>query len=72
MIDSATNNTIGEKIKRLRCAKLMTQSELVGGEITRNMLSRIENGAAQPSLDTLRYIAKKLNKSAKVYRQHSR
>ena len=54
---------IGEKIKRLRTSKLMTQSELAGTEITRNMLSRIENGAAQPSLDTLRYIAKKLNVS---------
>ena len=56
--------TIGEKIKTLRTQKLMTQSELAGTEITRNMLSRIEHGAAQPSLDTLRYIAKKLNVSA--------
>ncbi len=54
---------IGEKIKMLRTSKLMTQSELAGNEITRNMLSRIENGAAQPSLDTLRYLAKKLNVS---------
>ena len=55
---------IGEKIKRLRTAKLMTQSELVGGEITRNMLSRIENGAAQPSMATIKYIAERLNVSA--------
>ena len=54
---------IGEKIKRLRTAKLMTQSELVGGEITRNMLSRIENGAAQPSMATIKYIAARLNVS---------
>ena len=44
---------IGEKIKKLRTAKLMTQSDLVGNEITRNMLSRIENGAANPSLETI-------------------
>ena len=55
---------IGEKIKKLRTAKLMTQSELVGGEITRNMLSRIENGAAQPSMATVKYIAERLNVSA--------
>lgn len=55
---------IGEKIKQLRTAKVMTQAELAGNEITRNMLSRIENGAAQPSLDTLRYIAERLNVSA--------
>jgi transcriptional regulator with XRE-family HTH domain len=54
---------IGEKIKRLRTAKLMTQSELVGREITRNMLSRIENGAAQPSMSTIKYIAERLNVS---------
>ncbi|MBE6545980.1 MAG: helix-turn-helix transcriptional regulator [Ruminococcaceae bacterium] len=54
---------IGEKIKKLRIAKLMTQSELVGSEITRNMLSRIENGSANPSLETVRYIAERLNVS---------
>ena len=41
---------IGEKIKRLRTAKLMTQADLVGDVITRNMLSQIENGVANPSL----------------------
>ncbi len=54
---------IGEKIKKLRTEKLMTQSELAGTEITRNMLSRIENGAALPSLGTIQYIAKRLNVS---------
>ena len=54
---------LGEKIKKLRTAKLMTQSELAGGEITRNMLSRIEHGAAQPSLDTLKYLADRLGVS---------
>ena len=51
---------IGKKIKRLRTEKLMTQSQLTGGEITRNMLSRIENGAALPSLGTVIYLAGKL------------
>lgn len=54
---------LGEKIKKLRTEKMMTQSELVGGEITRNMLSRIENGTANPSLETIRYIAERLNVS---------
>ena len=34
---------IGQKIRSLRVAKLMTQSELAGNQITRNMLSSIEN-----------------------------
>ncbi len=55
--------TIGEKIKKIRNAKMMTQSELAGSEITRNMLSRIENGFAQPSIGTVMYIAERLNVS---------
>lgn len=51
---------IGEKIKHLRTAKMMTQSELAGDSITRNMLSRIENGSALPSLPTLVYLAERL------------
>lgn len=52
---------IGGKIKKLRLAKMMTQADLAGQRITRNMLSLIENGAAQPSLDTVFYIAERLN-----------
>ncbi len=52
---------IGEKIRNLRVAKLMTQAELAGNQITRNMLSCIENGAAQPSLSTICYIAGRLS-----------
>ncbi len=54
---------IGEKIKKLRTAKLMTQAELAGTEITRNMLSRIENGSANPSLETICYLAGRLHVS---------
>lgn len=51
---------IGEKIKRLRLNQNMTQSELAGDQITRNMLSRVENGAALPSLPTVWYLAERL------------
>ena len=51
---------IGEKIKSIRSAKMMTQQELAGEHITRNMLSRIENGSALPSLPTLMYISARL------------
>ena len=43
---------------------MMTQSELVGKHITRNMLSRIESDEANPSLGTLLYLASRLNVSA--------
>ena len=52
---------VGKKIRELRVAKLMTQVDLAGTKITRNMLSCIENGSAQPSLSTILYIAERLN-----------
>ncbi len=52
---------IGQKIRRLRTAQQMTQAELAGNQITRNMLSQIENGSAQPSLQTVLYLAQKLD-----------
>lgn len=51
---------IGEKIKHLRQSKLMTQQELAGTQITRNMLSTIEHGTALPSLPTALYLADRL------------
>ena len=38
----------------------MTQKELAGDVITRNMLSKIENDAATPSVRTLEYLARTL------------
>ena len=52
-----TKEILGKKIKALRKAKGLTQTELAGNKITRNMLSGIENGTSYPSLDTLEYIA---------------
>ena len=52
---------IGERIRELRISKLMTQADLAGDRITRNMLSCIENGSANPSLSTIVYIAGRLN-----------
>ena len=52
--------TTGEKIKALRVEKKLTQAELTDGIITRNMLSQIENGLANPSIGTLRSLAERL------------
>lgn len=51
----------GRRIKEARISKKMTQSEVVGTFITRNMLSQIESGAAAPSLKTLEYLASVLD-----------
>ncbi|MBY0595343.1 helix-turn-helix domain-containing protein [Bacillus bingmayongensis] len=52
--------TLGEKIKALRKEKRLTQTELAGSELTKSMLSQIENGKATPSMKTLQYLASKL------------
>ncbi len=48
---------LGEKIKAARIERHMTQKDVVGDYITRNMLSKIENGSATPSVKTLEYLA---------------
>ncbi len=48
---------LGQRIKEARLAKKMTQNEVVGTFITRNMLSQIESGSAVPSMKTLTYLA---------------
>ncbi len=52
--------TLGEKIKAARVERHMTQKDVVGDYITRNMLSKIENGSATPSVKTLEYLASAL------------
>lgn len=52
--------TLGEKIRFVRIKRGLTQRDLCGDKITRNMLSAIENNKANPSLDTIEYISAKL------------
>lgn len=51
---------LGQKLRQARLARGMSQKELCGDQITRNMLSLIENGSANPSMETLRYLAGRL------------
>lgn len=53
--------TLGKKIKAARLERGLTQKEVVGNYITRNMLSKIENDSATPSVRTLQYLASALD-----------
>lgn len=53
---------IGERLKSARLEAGLSQRQLCGDVITRNMLSLIENGSARPSMDTLTYLAGRLGK----------
>ena len=58
---------LGNKIRQARLEAGLSQRQLCGEQITRNMLSQIENGSAKPSMDTLRYLADKLGKSVSFF-----
>lgn len=51
---------LGQKLRQARLAAGLSQRQLCGDTITRNMLSQIENGSARPSMDTLRILAGRL------------
>lgn len=53
---------LGARIKQARLAAKLTQQQLCGKQITRNMLSQIENGSASPSMATLLYLAERLER----------
>ena len=55
--------TLGQKIRQARIERGLTQKQLVGEHITRNMLSKIENDSATPSVRTLEYLASRLGVS---------
>ena len=59
--------TLGEKIKQARLEAGLSQRQLCGEEVTRNMLSQIENGAAKPSMATLSYFAARLGKPVSYF-----
>ena len=59
--------TIGEKIRLARQEAGLSQRQLCGQQVTRNMLSQIENGSARPSVDTLTYFAAQLGKPVSYF-----
>jgi transcriptional regulator with XRE-family HTH domain len=59
--------TLGEKLRQARLEAGLSQRQLCGEEVTRNMLSQIENGSANPSMATLSYFAARLGKSVSFF-----
>lgn len=58
---------LGEKLRLARQEAGLSQRQLCGEEITRNMLSQIEHGTARPSMTTLRYLAARLEKPVSYF-----
>lgn len=53
-------DSLGLRIRKLRKQQKLTLEALAGDQLTKGMLSLIENGKAQPSMESLSYIAKRL------------
>lgn len=53
-------DTLGGRIKHLRKQKKMTLEALAGEALTKGMVSLIENNKANPSMESLNYIAERL------------
>lgn len=53
--------TLGERLRKARLDAGLSQRQLCGEEITRNMLSQIEHGTACPSMSTLQFLAHRLH-----------
>lgn len=58
---------LGEKLRQARQEAGLSQRQLCGEDITRNMLSQIENGSAKPSMKTLQVLASRLGKSVSYF-----
>lgn len=54
---------MGEKLREARIRSGLSQTQVAGTQITRNMLSQLENDQASPSVKTLSYLAKTLDVS---------
>ena len=62
---------LGERIKQARLDAGLSQRALCGDRITRNMLSQIEHGTARPSMQTLQYLAERLEKPVSFFLEES-
>ncbi|KMJ57463.1 DNA-binding protein [Bacillus sp. LL01] len=51
---------LGDRIRKMRKHKKMTLETLAGTELTKGMLSLIENNKAKPSMESLTYISQQL------------
>lgn len=58
---------LGQLMKQARLEAGLSQRQLCGDVITRNMLSQIENGCARPSMETLRYLSGRLGKPVSFF-----
>src|SRR2546422_2688086 len=55
-----SQETVGQRIRRLRLERGLSQRELSAPGVTYAYISRIENGGRKPSLKAMRHLAQRL------------
>ena len=66
MTEGARFETVGERLRRLRLERNLSQRELSGPGVSYAYISRIEAGTRQPSVKALRVLARKLGVSPEL------
>src|ERR687886_1276362 len=61
---SRSGNRLGERLRQLRVAAGLTQSELAGERFSKEYVSQIERGKTRPTRQTLGWIAERLGVDA--------
>ena len=54
-------SALGERVRRLRVAAGLSQTELAGGRFSKEYVSQIERGKTRPTSDTLEWLAERLD-----------
>src|ERR671932_2358890 len=55
---------LGERLRRLRVAAGMTQTDLAGDRFSKEYVSQIERGKTRPTAETIRWLAERLGVDA--------
>lgn len=59
--------SLGQKLRQARLDAGLSQRQLCEPQITRNMMSRIEHDAVQPSMSTMQFLARRLGKPVSFF-----
>ncbi len=63
---SPAGETLGERLRRLRLAAGLTQTELAAGRFSKEYVSQIERGKTRPTADTVAWLAERLGVDAEL------
>ncbi|MFZ5823905.1 MAG: tetratricopeptide repeat protein [Bacillota bacterium] len=58
---------VGGRIREIRAGLGLSQQQLAGSDLTRSFISLVEQGKAQPSLETLELLARRLGKPPEYF-----